>query len=278
MNKINQYIEYLRVIKSKISRTTLIFIGAVLLILLLLQQCNSNASLRREIKQVQLVADRELNNYKASLDTIKIERNKNNDLVAIKKAYEFDINTLTNDNKNLIKNYQSALNLSKDFKGINSLLKIEIRIKDSIINSKSNILYVNDTLSIINFTDEKNWDKYNWRRFSGNVGVFRNSKTNILSIGSSQFNLEEGIELKAAILKENGVSKLKISTPYPGVTFTNIENINLVNDKLNEKYEKKAGWSIGVGLGYGINLGNGVLTPGPSLNVGIIWSPKWLRF
>jgi hypothetical protein len=278
MNNINQYIEYLRVIKSKISRTTLIFIGVVLLVLLLLQQCDSNASLRQEIKQVQLVADRELNNYKASLDTIKIERNKNNDLVAIKKAYEFDINTLTNDNKNLIKNYQSALNLSKDFKGINSLLKIEIRIKDSIINSKSNILYVNDTLSIINFTDEKNWDKYNWRRFSGNVGVFRNSKTNILSIGSSQFNLEEGIELKAAILKENGVSKLKISTPYPGVTFTNIENINLVNDKLNEKYEKKAGWSIGIGLGYGINLGNGVLTPGPSLNVGIIWSPKWLRF
>jgi len=54
MNNINQYIEYLRVIKSKISRTTLIFIGVVLLVLLLLQQCDSNASLRREIKQVQL--------------------------------------------------------------------------------------------------------------------------------------------------------------------------------------------------------------------------------
>jgi hypothetical protein len=278
MNKINQYVEYLKNLKSKISRTTLIFIGVVLLVLLLLQQCDSNASLRREIKQVQLVADRELNNYKASLDTIKIERNKNNDLVAIKKTYEFDINSLTADNKKLITNYQSALNLSKEFKDINSLLKIEIKSKDSIINAKSNVSYVNDTLSIINFTDEKNWDKYNWRRFNGKVGVFRNSKTNFLLVQSSQFNFEQGIELKAAILSENGVRTLKISTPYSGITFTNIENINLVNDKLNEKNEKKAGWSIGVGLGYGINLGNGVLTLGPSLNVGILWSPKWLRF
>jgi tetrahydromethanopterin S-methyltransferase subunit G len=275
----NKYIEYYQTLKSKISRTTLIFIGVVILVLLLLQQCNSNASLKREIKQVQMVADRELNNYKAGQDTIRIERNKNGELVAKKLAYVFDINSLTDSNKKAIADYQRALNLTKDIKNINSLLRTEIRIKDSIINSKGTVVSLTDSTSTINFDDTKNWDKYNWRRFNATVDVLRNKKTNTLSVTSSRFNFEQGIELKAAILNENGVNSLKITTPYPGIEFTNIENINLVNDKLNQKNEKKAGFSIGIGAGYGINLTpNSVITVGPQIGIGLYWSPKWLRF
>jgi tetrahydromethanopterin S-methyltransferase subunit G len=252
----NKYIEYYQTLKSKISRTTLIFIGVVILVLLLLQQCNSNASLKREIKQVQMVADRELNNYKAGQDTIRIERNKNGELVAKKLAYEFDINSLTDSNKKAIADYQRALNLTKDIKNINSLLRTEIRIKDSIINSKGTVVSLTDSTSTINFDDTKNWDKYNWRRFNATVDVLRNKKTNTLSVTS-----------------------LKITTPYPGIEFTNIENINLVNDKLNQKNEKKAGFSIGIGAGYGINLiPNSIITVGPQIGIGLYWSPKWLRF
>lgn len=275
----NKYIKYYQTLKSKISRTTLIFIGVVILILLLLQQCNSNASLKREIKQVQIVADRELNNYKAGQDTIRIERNKNGELVAQKLAYEFDINSLTDSNKNAIADYQRALNLTKDIKNINSLLRTEIRVKDSIINSKGTVITLTDSTSTIKFDDVKNWDKYNWRRFNGTLYVLRNKKTNSLSVTSSRFDFEQGIELKAAILNENGVNSLKITTPYPGIEFTNIENINLVNDKLNQKNEKKAGFSIGIGAGYGINLTpNSVITVGPQIGIGLYWSPKWLRF
>lgn len=275
----NKYIKYYQTLKSKISRTTLIFIGVVILILLLLQQCNSNASLKREIKQVQIVADRELNNYKAGQDTIRIERNKNGELVAQKLAYEFDINSLTDSNKKAITDYQRALNLTKDIKNINSLLRTEIRVKDSIINSKGTVITLTDSTSTIKFDDVKNWDKYNWRIFNGTLDVLRNKKTNSLSVTSSRFDFEQGIELKAAILNENGVNSLKITTPYPGIEFTNIENINLVNDKLNQKNEKKAGFSIGIGAGYGINLTpNSVITVGPQIGIGLYWSPKWLRF
>lgn len=275
----NKYIKYYQTLKSKISRTTLIFIGVVILILLLLQQCNSNDSLKREIKQVQMVAGRELNNYKAGQDTIRIERNKNGELVAQKLAYEFDINSLTDSNKKAITDYQRALNLTKDIKNINSLLRTEIRVKDSIINSKGTVITLTDSTSTIKFDDVKNWDKYNWRIFNGTLDVLRNKKTNSLSVTSSRFDFEQGIELKAAILNENGVNSLKITTPYPGIEFTNIENINLVNDKLNQKNEKKAGFSIGIGAGYGINLTpNSVITVGPQIGIGLYWSPKWLRF
>ncbi len=263
----------------KLTKTDILYISLIVFILLFLQQCNSNASLKREIKQTQIVANRELNNYRASLDTIELEKNKNGELVAEKLAYEFDINSLNENNKKAIADYQRALNLAKDIRNVNSLLRTEIRVKDSIINSKGTVVTLTDSTSTIKFNDDKNWDKYNWRRFNGTLDVLRNKETNGLSVTSSRFDFEQGIELKAAILNENGVNSLKITSPYPGIEFTNIENINLVNDKLNQKNEKKAGWSVGIGLGYGVNLIPGqVVGFGPSINVGLMWSPKWLRF
>ena len=57
------------------------------------------------------------------------------------------------------------------------------------------------------------------------------------------------------------------------------QNINLINNKLNEKIQKKARWSIGVGVGYGASLINGqVIQFGPTIGVGLHWSPKFLQF
>jgi hypothetical protein len=261
------------------NRNTITFIVSVIFILILIQQCDRNATLKDEVKIAQKIANRNYNNLKASQDTIKFERNKNGDLVAIKLAYEFDINTLTAENKKVIGEYQKALGLNKNLKGVNSLLRAEIKLKDSIINAQSSVTSTSDSTATITISDEKNWDKYNWRKFNGTVDILRNKKTNNIKVVSSKFSFEQGIELKAAIINEDGINKLKITSASPNVSFTNIENINLVNDKLNQKLEKKSGWSIGVGVGYGINLNSDqVVNIGPSINVGLMWSPKWLRF
>ena len=261
------------------NKNTITFVVIVILILLLLNQCDRNSTLKHDAEIAQIVSNRNYNNLKASQDTIKLERNKNGELVAIKLAYEFDINTLTIENKKVIGDYQKSLGLNKGLKGVNSLLRAEIKIKDSIINAQSIVVQTSDSTATISISDEKNWDKYNWRKFNGTVDLLRNKKTNNIKVLSNKFNFEQGIELKAAIINEEGVNKLKITSPSPGVLFTNIENINLVNDKLNQKLEKKSGWSLGVGIGYGINLNNNqIISIGPSLNVGLIWSPKWLRF
>jgi hypothetical protein len=261
------------------NKNTIQFIVLIVLVLLLTYQCDRNSTLTQDAENAQKVATRNYNNLKASQDTIKFERNKNGELVAIKLGYEFDINTLTAENKEVIGKYQKSLGLNKDLKGVNSLLRAEIKVKDSIINAQSSVVQTSDSTATISISNEKKWDKYNWSKFNGTVDLLRNKKTNNISVLSNKFNFEQGIELKAAIINEEGVNKLKITSPSPGVLFTNIENINLVNDKLNQKLEKKSGWSLGVGVGYGINLNNNkVVSIGPSLNVGLIWSPKWLRF
>ena len=87
----------------KLYKNAILFGGLAILIFCLLQQCNSNQNLKREIQQIQKVSDRNLNNYKALQDTIVIEKNKNKDLVSSIRSFEYDVNTLSEKNKNLIK-------------------------------------------------------------------------------------------------------------------------------------------------------------------------------
>lgn len=248
----------------------------------LLQQCNSNQSLKREIVQVQRVSDRNLNNYKAIQDTIVIEKNKNKELVSSIRSFEYDVNTLTESNKKLISKYANQLNINNELENVNNLLSTTLNVKDSIINANGVVTVDTDSINnidtiTVDVNDKWEFDKYNWRRFQGSISLLKDS-TNY-NLFSSRFDIIQGIGLSAAIISEEGFDRLKITTPYRGVTFTNIENINLVNDRLNNKYEKKAGWSIGVGFQYGINLNNNqVISTGPSIGIGVYWSPKFLRF
>lgn len=260
----------------KLYKNTILFGGIAILIFCLLQQCDSNQELKREIMQVQQVSDRNLNNYKALQDTIIIEKNKNKDLVSSIRSFEYDVNTLTENNKKIIDAYKKQLNINSELENVNTLLSTNLNVKDSIINATGMVSISEDTITI-KVADENKFDKYNWRRFDGRISLLKDSLN--YSLFSSRFNIEQGIGLSAAIINDNGFDRLKISTPYEGITFTNIENINLVNDRLNKKYEKKSGWSIGVGFGYGINLNNDqIISTGPSIGLGVYWSPKFLRF
>ena len=107
--------------------------------------------------------------------------------------------------------------------------------------------------------------------------VYRDS--NHISYRDPNFSISQEMSLFAAIENVDGQDEIKISTSYPGLTITDIENINMINTKLNQRNEKTAGWSVGFGIGYGVNLNNNqVISYGPSLGVGLFWSPKWLRF
>ena len=272
MNQLNYILDKLK----SLNKNTIVFILGALFMLLFLRQCNQISSLKQELKQTQLVSDRNLNNYKASLDTITFEKNSKSELVSTIRSYQFEVNKLTDDNKKLVAQYSKSLNIRKETEKINSLIKAELEIKDSIINANAVLIQSNDTLTF-KINDNREWDKYNWRRFSGEVNILKNDAE--FSIVSNRFDFNQGISLQTAIIETPDGMRLKITSPYPGLEFTQIENINLVNDELNRPRANKAGWSLGVGVGYGINLNPGqVVNIGPSIGVGLFWSPKWLRF
>ena len=85
-----------------LNKNTLIFIGASLFVVFFMRQCNQIDELKYKVESTQKVADRNLNNYKASLDTIKIEKNAKNELISKIRSFEFEVNELTDSNSNLI--------------------------------------------------------------------------------------------------------------------------------------------------------------------------------
>ena len=254
------------------------FLIIVLVALLFLKQCNQISNLKREVDQVEETADRNFNNYKAAQDTVRLLELKNGKQAATIKSYEFDIANLEEEQHGLIAKYRGVLDINKDLNKVNTLLSADIKIKDSLLAAIS-------VERIDSITDKVTFDRFddfghgNTRNLAGSMFVYRDGDN--LLYRDAIFSIQQEMSLYAAIEDADGDSQdeIKITTDYPGIIITDIENINLINSKLNQKYEKKSGWSIGLGVGYGVNLNNNqVISYGPSLGIGLFWSPKWLRF
>jgi len=253
-----------------------LFSAALIAFMLFLQQCNHNTNLKKEIETQKKEANRQLSNYIAANQQIESLTTENGVLISRVRSYEFDITDLTKDNKQLISKYNSVLSENKKLKDVNNLLSTQIEIRDSIIANIS-VLPIGINGSKLSFEQENDYGDGNIRSISGKLSVsikdgkIESSPIEIVSLSR--------ISLLASIKEKEGVKYLEVATSYPGVKINKIENISLVNKELNRKIEKRAGWSIGFGVTYGVNLNNNqVISYGPAMGIGLYWSPRWLRF
>ena len=260
-----------------LSRSAITFIAGALFVLLFLRQCDKISDLKQDVKIAQDDADRNLNNYLASVDTVSVLKNKNGDLVATIRSYEFDIDNLSKSQEDLLERYDAVLELNNDLNRINTLISAELAIKDSLL-AAATVNRIDSTTSEIVYNKFNDFGNGNTRLLTGSSIVKFNNGT-FYVLGESQFNIEQTLSLSASIEDIDGADRLKLTTSYPGLQISNIENINLINTRLNNKNKKKSGWSIGVGVSYGLNLNNNqVISTGPSIGLGVFWSPKFLRF
>lgn len=258
------------------NKSLVIFVAGALFVLLFLKQCNQIDNLKAKVEMTEKDSQRNFNNYLASKDSIRTLISKNGSLISEKRSYEFDLNNLQGDQKDLIEKYKDALNLNRNLNKVNALLTADLKIKDTFVagTSTTKIDSINTKIKFSKFDD---FGKGNSRDLSGEMLITKNGTD--FKYSDATFSINHKINLMAAIENVDGADQLKISTSYPGLTFDNIENINLINTKLNQKPVKKGGFSIGVGLGYGINLNNNqIISTGPSIGLGLYYSPKWLRF
>lgn len=252
------------------------FILLVIVMLLFLKQCNKISTLEQDLKQTEDAAQRSFNNYRAAQDSVRVLVLNNGNLVSTIKSYEFDIANIEDKQKDLIRKYIEALGLSKDLSKINNMLATKIKIKDSMLANLS-VTKIDSLTDLVKFDKFNDFGSGNIRLLQGNMFAYKEGN-NIL-YRDPIFTLKQEISLLAAIEMINGQNEIKITTQYPGLSIKKIENINLINTKLNQRNEKTTGWSVGFGVGYGVNLNNNqVISYGPSLGVGLFYSPKWLRF
>ena len=265
-------------IKDKISnnKNLIVFILGIIITLLLLKQCNTISSLKDEVKFSEKKSNINLNNLKASRDSLSTLKNVNGDNVSQIRSFTLDLAEKDRVIDNMTSKYKDALNLSKDLKYVNSLISTKLEIKDSLL-ANVNVNKIDSNSAEINFISYEDYGNGNSRSLTGSSLI--KYEFNNFEVLKSDFELKQTLNLMASIENLNGVDVVKVTTDYPGIEIKSIENINLINTKLNEKREKKSGWSIGIGLGYGLNLNNNqVISTGPSIGVACIYSPKWLRF
>lgn len=260
-----------------INRTLIVFILLAVFALLFLRQCNETDKLNRELASIKAKSQQDYNNLLASKDTIKQYKNDNGALIAEKRAFTYDIEEYGNKLDWANGEYAKELGLNKSLKETNSLLKAKLSVKDTIYVNNPNGILLSDGTKLFKFNDFKDFGKGNTRNFNGSVKIA--IENNDIKLKSSEYDIEQSIKLYAAIEEKDGHKEVKMSTSYPGIKFDTIENINLINNKLNEKPIKKARWSIGFGVGYGMTLINGqMIQYGPNINAGLYWSPSFLQF
>ena len=243
-----------------------------------LKQCNDKTNLKTELAQVKVEAERAHNNYVASQDTIKYYKAENGGLIAEKRAFVFTIEEFEKNYKDLKGEYTSALNLGKNLNKQNVLLKSQIEIL-STIKPTGVIAQITDTSTLINFAKFDDFGMGNSRSFTGKAKILYFDKRFLLDSTQTQFDIKQNIKLYASIDESKGYKEVKMASSYPGLNILDIENINLINNKLNEASKKRDRWVIGVGVGYGVSLVNGsTLSLSPWIGASLLWTPKWLQF
>jgi len=261
-----------------LNKNIIIFILGALFVLLFLKQCNDKTNLKTELAQVKVEAERAHNNYVASQDTIKYYKAENGGLIAEKRAFVFTIEEFEKNYKDLKGEYTSALNLGKNLNKQNVLLKSQIEIL-STIKPTGVIAQITDTSTLINFAKFDDFGMGNSRSFTGKAKILYFDKRFLLDSTQTQFDIKQNIKLYASIDESKGYKEVKMASSYPGLNILDIENINLINNKLNEASKKRDRWVIGVGVGYGVSLVNGsTLSLSPWIGASLLWTPKWLQF
>jgi len=246
----------------------------------MLKQCNTISNLNSDLKIQEELTEINFNNYLAAHDSVKYFENEIGDKVAQISSFQFEVSQLERTNIEIENKYIKALNLNKDLAGVNSLLSADIRIKDSLL-AMSTLTEIDSVSSMVNFNKEDDFGSGNTRIVNGNL-IIRYDSSGSFTTSPVNLSIAQTLSLSAAVEELEGRETLKITSSYPGLTITGIENISLIDQRLNDKNKinNKAGFSIGMGIGYGINYNtsNSSITLGPSINVGLYWSPKWLRF
>ena len=257
------------------NRSLIVAVAFIVLLFFLFSTCNRANSLQLKIEKNKQEAQRATNNYEASLDTVKMYRDKEGNLIGQIQGYELTVGELNGKYANLLGNYEDLKN-----KPPITITKIVTVIKDSILNVNVNSSG-DSTGGELTFKDSTFFAEGNWRNLSGTIPYTLNRDSdNPLVPGKGSFEIGQSLSLSTYLTKdkESGKIMINVETPYPGVTFSSIKGASILDDEKNKKMWKEARktWGLGVNVGYGFSLA--ATKPSPYFGVGLSYSPKWLQW
>ena len=273
INVIKRVLDF--ILNPKSSKLLLIG-GIVILVLLLLRQCNVANDAKRE-------AERNLHNLLAEQDSVRTINSKLGNVLVEKSAFQLKYSELTKDQEKLI----AQLELEKKkrpgviietqvmYKDTSIFVPVKTEIKDG--SSFLTFLY-NPTLPGSNKLSIGGKLPYTLKGDTLEDGTYYPS----ITAGNAQLSIEQRIDLVTGLYRDPKTNRLYVraSTSFPGITFNDIQALDMVDDPGTRKALKAERKTFGLGftLGYGAVVLNGSIVPGPMIGVGLHYTPKWLQW
>jgi hypothetical protein len=207
-------------------------------------------------------------NIEALKDSVRYEKNKRGEEIAIKKA-------LLADKKNL-----ESLNaeLAREVKEL-KVRPVTIQVvggtiaADPIIIENEIIKYREGEYGLL-WDYDTTYSEGNYRKFSGETSVNVDSCGVIESKGTKIKTDEIGLTLVTGLREKDGALEIYVNPKYPGMIINKIEGAIIDPQKSNviKKYFPQKKWSIGPMIGVGVSVGYGVSGRpilGPAFNIGV---------
>mgnify|MGYP003109452270 FL=1 len=234
-------------------------IGIVILVMLLLRQCNSTKAAKEEVTRIT-------NNNLALTDTIKNYIDENGILNGEIRGLHLKVSEL-GDEVEYEKNKPPV-----------TVVEYITEVRDSIVFQAvvdPSIAQLDGTfIHPVHFTDSIKFGKSS-RIIDFNMPVF--SKDTLITTGSGSLNLTQDIWLEAS-LSQNLKSKevfVNLKTDYPGLQFNSAKGILIKRDEEFKAFSRSQRKEFGVGLQLGIGYSDRIR---PYIGIGIQYSPKILQW
>lgn len=257
----------------------LLFAGIVVFALLFLRQCNATQEAKALAALEQQEKERFQNNWEASLDTLEQFKIGDSTNRAQVLGYELTLEELKSEYSNLLADFEVEKN-----KPPKTIIKTEYIIEETITEVPVYISIDSNGFNILTFEDSLKHNKNNWRLLSGEIPFILDTLGTEPKVvpGTGNFKIKFGMNLNLGLFKDSDTKKImiKADTDYPGVEFTSIEGVSILDDPKNKKQLRslRKSFGLGVHIGYGINLNGTNITPAPYIGIGISYQPKFLQW
>ena len=260
---------------KKILNKIVLFGSIIILIMLLLAQCNAT-------KNAKIEAERNFNNLLAKQDSVRIISAKLGSVLVEKSVLELKYSELNKEQEKLV----AQLELEKkkkpkiiiDTRIIYKDKYIYVPVKNEIKEGSSFLSFTHDPL-LLGTNKFIITGKLPYT-FKGDT-LSDGSYYPVLTPGNVQLSVDQKIDLVTGIYRDPETNRLYVraATSFPGITFNNIQAVDVIDgdDKKPINPEKRT-FGIGLTLGYGIGILNKNIVPGPMIGIGLHYTPKWLQW
>ena len=275
LNKIKQ-------IPDLLNNRIIYLVGIGVLVLLLLKQCNETRDAKQE-------AERNFNNMLAERDSVRVLKSKNGNMLAEKAAFKLKYDELSSEQKELIKRLELSgkkkpgvvIQTDIVYKDTSILVPVLATLKDGepVLNFKhnptlpgKNKLLIEGLLPYLLITDTiQDSSSPNGIRLSSRVEP-----------GIAKLSMEQKIDLVTGLYTDPKTGRIfvRASTSFPGITFSDMQALDMVDDPATKKALRQARKPFGIGfsLGWGMTVGKDGYNMGPNVGVGVTYTPTWLQF